>query len=220
MRAVGFVLLIRRIFRGEVQIGALGGVLDGGRRGRGARLRLRGSGDGALKQFTNFGNVDEGGELSYGGVRRRAIAVDIYGLRVLEFFPETHIRAFGGDAIAVQAVEFFCGFGIVERIGSVLENFIFHALDADQTPGGIEEVFEEILFDDSDGIDCGEEPGAVTLVLFAFVLGDVERWGRESMGAGVLRGGGFAGLGFGSGGHLRVGAIGFDLRFSGHFGFS
>ena len=113
--------------------------------------------------------------------------------------------------MAGEAIELGLKFVIVEQVsigGEARAEVGFHAADSAKVPGGGDQLIEEGLLKRALGRDVGLESGEQFVEFFAILGADDEVFGRESVLAGVLRGGGFALRRPGTGAELCVGSVG------------
>ncbi len=120
--------------------------------------------------------------------------------------------AFEAGVVAAEAVEFALELLIVEcgeGVDAAAEAG-FHAADAAEVPGGVDDLIEQGLLEDALGLELAAEVLEEFVELGLFVGLDDEVLGAEAVGAGVLAGSGFAGFGTGAGAELGVALVGVD----------
>jgi hypothetical protein len=95
----------------------------------------------------------------------------------------------------------------IEKSGSARAEFGLHASDLAEFPGGGDKRFEKSLLDCTLGSDVGLETGEHGLELFAIFGADGQFGGGKAVGAGVLRGAGFALGSAGPGAEAGIGGV-------------
>ena len=142
---------------------------------------------------------------------------DAFGLQAAELIDAAVEEGVGGgpgafdgaDGLLFGFVEHGVAFGVVGELG-------FDGGTAAEAPGGSGDFGGEGFFEETFGVELGEEGFAEVFVEVALVGFDVVLTGVEAEDKGVAGGGGFAGFGAGSGREVCVEAIGFELGFGWH----